>query len=184
MLPRRKALEIRSAHSGTPIALLSVDLATRVGSCSTSSEILGLSEALFYIDISRRKKRISIVTGFLEHIPRNYFIFWLGAVGIDTTTLNKQISALNPIDMLNNEERSSTCKFARAIYNLVKAHSCCDLKLGAGPATTLLSIVSILWFDKLIIANLLRRASRSPLKYSGLEHDILHGRKLYRARSP
>ena len=42
--------------------------------------------------------------------------------------LDKQISALNPVDMLNNDVGTLTCKFGRAIHNLVETHCRLDLE--------------------------------------------------------
>jgi hypothetical protein len=52
----------------------------------------------------------------------------ISTVPISGGNLNKKVSALDPVDVLNNKIGIAACELTGAIYNLVQAHSCGNLE--------------------------------------------------------
>lgn len=94
---------------------------------------------------------------------------------IGGTDLNKKVSALDPIDVLNHKIRTAACKLSWAVYNLVQAHGGGNLERRSWPIA-LCARISIT--TSLKEMNLHGSAEHSQQIRLDPAHDILHYRKL------
>jgi hypothetical protein len=56
-----------------------------------------------------------------------------GTVVIAIIDVYKEVSALNPVDVLNHEKRGVACEFQWTIHYLIEAHSRSYVEFGTGP---------------------------------------------------
>jgi hypothetical protein len=108
----RNPLETLTAHTGTPIGFRSVDVAGCLGSCSTSTEGSGLLQ----------------IVNFVKPTEVKYGLESLLACRVCTavfggSNLDKKVSTLDPVDMLNHKVWITACELSWAIDDLVQAHS-------------------------------------------------------------
>ena len=128
----RNALEIDIAHLGTPIGLFNVVRAVYFGSCSTSPDD-GVGAVLQTISkLLQNSWDHKNLNNRIKNLP-SYLCATRIRLARSLVDLNQKVSALNPINMLDDQKGVAANETRRAIDNLIQAHSRTNLEIGTWP---------------------------------------------------